>query len=109
MRAFVPAIAFLVTLLAGAISPAAEPAAFVVITHPANPASSIDRQFVADAFLKKRTRWSDEQAIKPVDLGPRSPLRRQFSSNLLGRSVEQVKAYWQQIVFSGRGVPPPEM
>lgn len=109
MRAFGLALIILVTLLGGRGSPAAEPSGFVVITNPANPANAIDRQFLSDAFLKKRTRWSDDEAIRPVDLAPRSPVRRQFSSNMLGRTVEQVKAYWQQIVFSGRGVPPPEL
>jgi hypothetical protein len=25
------------------------------------------------------------------------------------RSVAAVKSYWQQVIFSGRGVPPPEL
>jgi hypothetical protein len=28
---------------------------------------------------------------------------------VLQRSVAAVKAYWQQRIFSGRGVPPPEL
>jgi hypothetical protein len=28
---------------------------------------------------------------------------------VLKRSVQAVKTYWQQRIFSGRGVPPPEL
>jgi ABC-type phosphate transport system substrate-binding protein len=80
-----------------------------VIAHPRTPASTVDRKFVTDAFLKKRTRWNDDLAIRPVDLGPSSSVRRRFSDDILGRSIEAVRRYWSQQVFSGRGVPPPQV
>ena len=69
----------------------------------------LDRKFISNAFLKKRTRWSDDTAIRPVDLEPDSAVRKKFSKDLLGRSVSAVRRYWSQQVFSGRGVPPPEL
>lgn len=99
------AVAWLVP--AGALG--ADPPPLVVIVHPSNPSSVLERKFVADAFLKKATRWSDEKVIKPVDGHRNSAVRQRFSEDVLRRSVEAVKAYWQQIVFSGRGVPPPEL
>lgn len=80
-----------------------------VIVHPSNPATSLDRRFVADAFLKKVTRWPNDQLIRPVDLDRDSAVRRRFSDDVLKRSVAAVASYWQQLVFSGRGVPPPEL
>lgn len=80
-----------------------------VIAHPKAPVTRVDRKFVADAFLKKRTRWNDDLVIRPVDLGPSSAVRRRFSENLLGRTVQAVRRYWNQQVFSGRGVPPPQV
>jgi ABC-type phosphate transport system substrate-binding protein len=85
---------------------AAEPR---IIVNPRNPATSLERRFVADAFLKKVTRWPDDELIQPVDLATDSPVRRRFSDDVLKRSVSAVKSYWQQLVFSGRGVPPPEL
>ncbi|MBS2025006.1 MAG: substrate-binding domain-containing protein [Deltaproteobacteria bacterium] len=82
---------------------------FVVIVHPANTVTSVERRFLADAFLKKITRWSDDVALRPVDLDPASPLRERFSEQVLSRSVSAVKSYWQQLIFSGRGIPPPEL
>jgi len=36
-------------------------------------------------------------------------VRRRFSEQVLNRSVTAVRSYWQQIIFSGRDVPPPEL
>jgi hypothetical protein len=88
---------------------AAPPPGFVVIAHPSNPALSVERAFLADAFLKKTTRWSDETLIYPVDQGPDSGCRQRFSEQVLRRSVFAVRSYWQQRIFAGRGLPPPEL
>lgn len=85
------------------------PPPFVVIVHPSNPAAALDRKFVADAFLKKVTRWPNGDVIRPADLAPDSPARARFSDDVLNRSVAAVKSYWQQMIFSGRDVPPPEL
>jgi ABC-type phosphate transport system substrate-binding protein len=85
------------------------PPSYRVIVNSGNASDSLDRRFVAEAFLKKATRWPDGGAILPVDLATDSPARRRFSEEVLGRSVEAVKSYWQQLIFSGRGVPPPEL
>jgi ABC-type phosphate transport system substrate-binding protein len=82
---------------------------FQMIVHPSNPASTVDRRFVGDAFLKKVTRWPHDEVIRPADLDADSPIRRRFSEQVLRRSVASVKTYWQQLVFSGRDVPPPEL
>ena len=82
--------------------------AYVVIVHPNNGVTSLERQFLADAFLKKATSWPSGNVIRPVDLAPGSSARRQFSEEVLHRSIAEVKGYWQQRIFSGRDVPPPE-
>lgn len=97
------------TLAAGPPARAEPATAFRVIVNQANPATRLDKHFVADAFLKKRTRWDDDRAIQPVDLGERSGTRGAFSRDILGRDVVSVRRYWAQLVFSGRGVPPREL
>jgi ABC-type phosphate transport system substrate-binding protein len=87
---------------------AAERPAFVVIVNPNAGTTSADRQFLEDAFLKKVTEWPGGADIHPCDLVPQSRVRRRFSEDVLQRSVEAVKAYWQQRIFSGSDVPPPE-
>jgi len=90
-------------------APAGETPGFRVIVNAQNPVSSVKTSFVADSFLKKVSEWGDGQGIKPVDQKSSSETRRLFSTTILGRSVAAVRTYWQQRVFSGRGVPPPEL
>jgi ABC-type phosphate transport system substrate-binding protein len=112
MRAFVLfVLALLLALTAVAPTLAAdEPPAppYRVIVHPTNPVSSVDRQFLADAFLKKVKRWPGDEVIRPADLLLRDATRKEFTKRVLSRSIDAVKAYWQQQIFSGRDVPPPE-
>lgn len=82
---------------------------FVVIVNPKNPIQNVDRGFLANAFLKKIKHWPDDGAIQPVDLKPNSHTRREFTETILHRSVSGIKSYWQQLIFSGRDVPPPEL
>jgi ABC-type phosphate transport system substrate-binding protein len=82
---------------------------FLVIVHSSNPLTSANRTFVADAFLKATSRWDDGELIRPVDLRSSSPVRAAFTDRVLRRSVLAVRSYWQQRIFSGRDVPPPEL
>jgi ABC-type phosphate transport system substrate-binding protein len=80
-----------------------------VIVNPSNSTTAVTREFLASAFLKKTTRWEHGETIRPVDLPQASVVRRTFTANVLRRSVSGVRNYWQQNIFSGRGVPPPEL
>jgi ABC-type phosphate transport system substrate-binding protein len=106
------AVLTLVAALQVAPSPAlAEEATpeFRVVVHPSNPTRAVERSFLADAFLKKVTRWAEGEAIRPADLRPAAGARRVFTERVLRRSVGAVRSYWQQRIFSGRDVPPPEL
>ena len=85
--------------------PAAAPI-YRLVVNVNNPASSLDRRFVQDAFLKKVKTWPDGELIHPVDLKGNSPVRERFSLDLLRRPLAAIQAYWQQQIFSGRDVPP---
>jgi ABC-type phosphate transport system substrate-binding protein len=91
-----------------AAQPSASHENFCVIANPGVTTSAVDRRFLAAAFLKKVTHWPDGELIRPADLSSRSGIRRFFSEDILERSVAEVKIYWQQLIFSGRDVPPPE-
>jgi ABC-type phosphate transport system substrate-binding protein len=82
---------------------------FLIIVHADNPETSITREQLTQAFFKRTTRWSTGQPIRPVDLRPDSPTRSAFSDKVLKRSVVAVRTYWQQRIFSGRELPPPEL
>jgi len=82
--------------------------AFKVIVSPKNPASSIDRDFLRDAYLKRIAEWPDGKAIRPIDLSSRFPARDRFTQDILKKTPGQLKNYWNQQIFSGKGTPPPE-
>jgi ABC-type phosphate transport system substrate-binding protein len=101
-------IAVASTVSAQQLAPAPPAPAYRVIVHPRNSITHLDRIFLQDAFFQRTTRWPNGRVIHPTDLIPSSSARRKFSQEVLGRSVEAIKAYWQQRIFSGRDVPPPE-
>jgi ABC-type phosphate transport system substrate-binding protein len=86
---------------------------FQVIVNVANPVETLGTEVVSRLFLKKVTSWDeagwDEGGrVVPVDRSSDSRVREQFSRGVHKRSVAAVKSYWQQMIFSGRDVPPPE-
>ncbi len=82
---------------------------FKIVINSENPTRKIDRKFLSDLFLKKSSQWKDGEPAIPVDLPMESPTRKDFSDEVLDRSVDAVKNYWQQMIFSGRELPPPEL
>lgn len=81
---------------------------FTVIVNAANPLASMQRDDVAKLFLKKTVSWQSGQAASPVELPAAAKAREAFARTVLNKSIPQVKSYWQQQIFSGRDVPPPE-
>ena len=80
---------------------------YKVVVNRANPLTSLGRREVSALFLRRSTRWDDGTPVLPVD-GPASPTRENFSKEVHGKKAAAVRSYWLQIIFSGRGVPPPE-
>ena len=103
--------AWLIVLIVGFASGAAraEDLGFVVIVNADNPTTSIARDALSNIMLKKVTKWSDGQTAEPVDRDAGSFVRGQFSTMIHRKSVGAIKSYWQQRIFSGRGVPPVEL
>ncbi len=81
---------------------------YVVIVNSANPVSTMSKLQVADLVLKRMPKWKTGEDAMPVDLGD-AGVREEFSKAVLGKSTSAVKAYWQQQLFAGKLVPPPEM
>jgi ABC-type phosphate transport system substrate-binding protein len=81
----------------------------VIIVNPENPAIEVSRDFLRDAFLKKASSWPSGEAVRPVDLTRRFGVREAFAREILKKTLPQLKRYWNQQIFSGKGVPPPEL
>ncbi len=81
---------------------------FKVIVRSDNTITAVDRSFLRDVFLKKTTEWHDGSTIRPVDLAQSSSAREHFTQDVLKKTPSQLKNYWNQQIFSGKNVPPPE-
>lgn len=81
---------------------------FRLVVNAANPAASVTRSYVSRLFLRKVTRWADGTPAVPVDLPEKDPVREAFSVAIHGRQASSVKAYWREMIFSGRVAPPLE-
>jgi ABC-type phosphate transport system substrate-binding protein len=81
---------------------------FKIIVNPNNSSDSVSREFLRDVFLKKATEWHGN-TVRPIDLSLKQGVRAEFTKDVIRKSPAQLRAYWAQQVFSGKGVPPPEV
>jgi ABC-type phosphate transport system substrate-binding protein len=104
-----PSLLLFVALGIGAGRIGAEDASsYKVIVHPSNPATQVTRLKVGEMFLKKATRWPDGHPVMPIEPSGKSPVRQRFDLEIYGKPVIAISAYWQQMIFGGKAVPPPE-
>jgi ABC-type phosphate transport system substrate-binding protein len=100
-------LAAMFLILLGISARGEEPVSFRVIVHPSSVVNAIGREELSRIFLRKQRAWRYGEVAMPVDQGENSRVREAFTLAVHQRSVEGVSHYWQQLVFSGRGAPPP--
>jgi len=96
-------------LLSATASPAAEPPTYWIIVNTSNPVATLGRDEVSRLFLRKASIWPGGRIVLPVDQIDSAPVREAFSKDIHRRSIAAIKSFWQQMIFSGRAVPPPEL
>ena len=82
--------------------------AYKVIVNPSISINSISRDELSRIFLKKSSKFHDGHSAAPVDLSGNSAVRDAFSREVHGKPAAAVEAYWQQQIFAGKELPPPE-
>jgi len=82
---------------------------YKVIVNAANPTSVISREQLSKFFLKKLAKWNNGKEVHPLDLADNSAVRKTFTKEIHKKRVWNIKAYWQNQIFTGRKVPPPEI
>lgn len=108
MRALVALFALVAVLGFRGVARAAGDPEIVVIVNTANPVAKLSRSQVSKIFLRKIERWPNGREILPVDQIERSSARAVFTRTIHGKSLDAVKQYWQEQIFSGGDQPPPE-
>ncbi len=79
-----------------------------VIVNP-NNANTLSEADVTRIFLGKKKAYPDGSEAIPVDQAEGSPIRSSFVSTVLKKNDQQIKAYWAQLLFTGKGTPPKEV
>lgn len=79
----------------------------VVIGHPGGP-DSISSNEVRNLYLNRSQALPDGQRATPFELSEGNAARAEFHDKVTGRNDAQLKAFWSQQVFTGRGQPPEE-
>lgn len=71
---------------------------FKVIVNARVPGRVISRDILAQIYLGKVSRWSNDRLIAAVDLSSTSAVRQAFSEQVVGMPVEAVKVHWLRLV-----------
>jgi ABC-type phosphate transport system substrate-binding protein len=84
------------------VTPAPAQESYRVIVNAANPVEGLTRAEAARLFLT-RTTWDSGEPVFPVDLAATSPVREEFSRDVLGVSAAAAVQQWKRA--SGEAPP----
>lgn len=82
---------------------------FRVIVHPETEVATVGVSELSKIFLGRIRTWASGQDALPVDQRPEAPVRGRFTRHVHEKAVVSIEVYWKRMIFSGRGVPPPEV
>lgn len=76
-----------------------------VVISQQSPVKQLSRDDISALYMGNLPSDPASQALVPLDLTD-STARDTFYQQLLGRSRNQMRAYWARMVFTGKGKPP---
>jgi ABC-type phosphate transport system substrate-binding protein len=77
-----------------------------VIVHPSAAMNSLSDDDIARLFLGKGKNFPDGSQAVPINQDEGSAVREKFNEAICKKNSSQYKAYWSQLVFTGKGTPP---
>ena len=77
-----------------------------VIVHPSSTVASMTEEDVSRIFLGKSNSFPGGAQAVPVNQNEGAPARDKFNEAVCKKNASQYKAYWSQLVFTGKGTPP---
>jgi ABC-type phosphate transport system substrate-binding protein len=101
MRRIANSLLVVVALVAAA--PALGEEIAVIVNH--DRATQLDREEIAQIFLKKRRFWDDGSPMLPVNQSAGAATRASFDEAVFGAGARRLSVYWNRAYF--RGVLPP--
>ena len=107
MRLLSGGLVLAITLMAGALPAANGTQEFQLVVHPGVRGTWISRASLQALYTGQTDRWGDKTSAKPVDQSLKTPVRRAFTTSVLGRSTGEIQRYWQDRIALDRVFPPP--
>ena len=80
----------------------------VIVTGKGSTIHSLTENEVRQLFLGQLKSVAG-QKVQPLDLPSSATHREEFYRKLMGRSPDQMRAYWTRLIFTGQGKPPREV
>lgn len=77
-----------------------------VIVHPSQGVNSLTEDDVSRLFLGKTKSFPGGAQAVPINQNEGSASRDKFNEAVCKKNASQYKAYWSQLVFTGKGTPP---
>jgi hypothetical protein len=76
-----------------------------VIVSKSSRVEHVSKDDLRELYLRRRRLWDDGERVLPVNLPSGNPVRERFSRLVLGRSSQELVAYWNARYFEG--ITPP--
>jgi hypothetical protein len=86
---------------AAGAEPLPAPEAIAVVVGRKSFVTAVNRDELRDLYLRRQRLWPNGALAIPVNLPPGTPLREEFSKAVLGRSSDDLVAYWNGRYFEG--------
>jgi len=77
-----------------------------VIVHPSAGFDSLTEDDISRLFLGKSKSFPGGAQAVPVNQNEGTATREKFNEGVCKKNASQYKAYWSQLVFTGKGTPP---
>jgi ABC-type phosphate transport system substrate-binding protein len=81
----------------------------VVVVSAKSDVASLTSEQVSQIFLAKSSSLPGGVAAVAIDQDEGSAARNEFYSKVTGKDAAQLKAYWSQLLFSGKAQQPPHV
>jgi ABC-type phosphate transport system substrate-binding protein len=81
----------------------------VVIVNPTAGLDNLSDEDISRIFLGKSKTFPNGATAVPVSLDEGAPSRDKFNDAVVKKNAAQLKAYWSQLVFTGKGTPPKDV
>ena len=99
---------FLFALLIALSSPTWGDESIAVIVNK-ETAGKLNPDQVGNIFLGKASALPNGTHVIPLDQAGNSTVREAFYLRTTGKDLNQLRAYWARLIFSGKGEPPKEV